>query len=66
MRKVFIIAMYDKVGKLSLKSLSETNSGKLITLISSDIFAVEKGMTMSPFVIVGPMMNIAVLTILAV
>jgi ABC-type multidrug transport system fused ATPase/permease subunit len=37
-RKVLVSAMYDKVGLLSMKSLTETNSGKLITLISSDIF----------------------------
>lgn len=38
MRKVLVSAMYDKVAMLSMKSLTETNSGKLIALISADIF----------------------------
>jgi ABC-type multidrug transport system fused ATPase/permease subunit len=38
LRKAIVSAMYDKVGKLSNKSLTETNSGKLITIISGDIF----------------------------
>jgi ABC-type multidrug transport system fused ATPase/permease subunit len=54
MRKVFVSAMYDKVGNLSMKSLTETNSGKLITLISSDIFIVERAITMTPFILASP------------
>lgn len=42
MRKAIISAMYDKVTLLSVKSLTETNSGKLITIISGDIFNVER------------------------
>jgi len=38
MRKAIISAMYDKIGSLSVKSLAETNSGKLISLVSSDLF----------------------------
>lgn len=38
MRKMLVSAMYDKVSVLSMKSITETNSGKLITLISADIF----------------------------
>lgn len=38
MRKILVSAMYDKVSVLSMKSLTETNSGKLIALISADIF----------------------------
>ena len=38
MRKTLVSAMYDKVSVLSMKSLTETNPGKLITLISADIF----------------------------
>ncbi len=55
MRKVFVSAMYDKVGNLSMKSLTETNSGKLITLISSDIFIVERAITMTPFILAAPL-----------
>jgi ABC-type multidrug transport system fused ATPase/permease subunit len=42
MRKTIILALYDKLAKLSLKSLADTNSGKLITLISQDIFVIER------------------------
>jgi len=34
MRKAMISSLYSKVAKLSMKSLTETNSGKLITIIS--------------------------------
>ena len=55
MRKTFVSALYDKVGKLSIKSLTETNSGKLITMISSDIFIVERAITMTPIILVAPL-----------
>jgi ATP-binding cassette subfamily C (CFTR/MRP) protein 4 len=50
--------MHDKVVKLSMKSLIETNSGKLITLISSDIFSIERGLTFSSFIAASPFINI--------
>ena len=37
MRKTLVAAMYQKISKLSMKSLTQTNSGKLITIISGDI-----------------------------
>jgi hypothetical protein len=36
-RKTLVIAMYLKISKLSMKSLTETNSGKLISIVSGDI-----------------------------
>jgi len=42
MRKVIIQSMYHKISKLSTKSLTETNSGKLITIISGDMFNAER------------------------
>ena len=59
-RRVLIMTLFDKVSKLSIKSLSETNSGKLITLISADIFAIEKGLAMIGFIVVGPLVNLLV------
>lgn len=50
--------MYDKIGRLSMKSLIATNSSKLITLISSDIFSVERGLTTAPTVLAAPFINI--------
>ena len=37
MRKTLIAAMYSKISRLSMQSLTETNSGKLITIVSGDI-----------------------------
>lgn len=54
MRKALVSAMYDKVSVLSMKSLTETNSGKLITLISADIFQVERAITMMPIILACP------------
>jgi len=47
-RKVLVSAMFNKIGKLSMKSLSRTNSGKLVTLISADILGLERGMINLP------------------
>lgn len=58
MRRTLITGMYDKVSKLSMKSLTETNSGKLITLISSDIFSIEKGLANSPILFAAPLINV--------
>jgi len=58
MRKAIVLAMYNKVSKLSLKSLAETNSGKLITLISSDLFTIERMMQFAPLLISAPLCNI--------
>jgi ABC-type multidrug transport system fused ATPase/permease subunit len=57
-RKTLITAMYDKVAALSMRSLTETNSGKLITLVSSDIFTLERPLSMAPFGLAAPIINI--------
>ena len=58
LRKALISAMYDKVGKLSMRSLTETNSGKLITLISADIYTMERPLAMAPFGLVAIPINL--------
>lgn len=57
-RKMLISAIYDKVNKLSMRSLTETNSGKLITLVSSDIFTLERSLAMLPFGLASPFINL--------
>jgi ABC-type multidrug transport system fused ATPase/permease subunit len=37
-KNVLICSMYDKVSNFSAKSVTRTNSGELITLVSSDLF----------------------------
>ena len=59
-RKVLVAAMYDKVAKLSMRSLTETNSGKLITLVSADIFTLERPLAMAPFGIAAIVLNVVV------
>ena len=56
-RKVLVAAIYDKVAKLTIKALAQTNSGKLITLISSDIFMVERGLAFAPFAFCSPIIS---------
>ena len=48
--------MYTKISKLSMKSLTQTNSGKLITIVSGDIQAIERplGLVASSLVVVLP------------
>lgn len=58
-RKLLIAAVFDKVSKLSMRSLTETNSGKLITLVSSDIFTLERPLSMAPFGVASPLINLA-------
>ena len=58
-RKLLVSAVYDKLANMSMRSLTETNSGKLITLVSSDIFTLERPLTMAPFCLVSPIINIA-------
>ena len=38
MRKVLMGALYDKTIRLSVKGMTETNSGKLVSLINGDLF----------------------------
>jgi ABC-type multidrug transport system fused ATPase/permease subunit len=44
-----------------MKSLTETNSGKLIALISADIFQVERAVTMTPYILACPFVLILTL-----
>jgi ABC-type multidrug transport system fused ATPase/permease subunit len=37
-----------------MKSLNATNSGKLVSLISSDLFQTEKGVAFIPQIVAGP------------
>ena len=47
-RKTLISSMYNKISKLSMKSLTRTNSGKLVTIVSGDIQAVERPLGITP------------------
>jgi len=36
-RKALTVALYNKIEKLTIKSLTETDSGKVISIISGDL-----------------------------
>lgn len=58
MRRTLVAAMFRKVERLSMKSLSETSSGKLVSIISSDLFQVERGLAFTPLVVASPLVNL--------
>jgi ABC-type multidrug transport system fused ATPase/permease subunit len=58
MRKVLVSIVYDKLGRLSLKSLSSTDSSRLINLVSSDLFMVERPLVSAYYIVIAPFINI--------
>ena len=56
-RRVLVTTLFDKVVKLSMKSMTETNSGKLVSLISSDLFTIERGLSIFPILFAAPFIN---------
>jgi hypothetical protein len=59
-RKTLVGAMFNKVGRMSMKSMARTNSGKLVALISADIMQIERPMTMICLAISGGFLNLTV------
>ena len=57
MRRTLVAVIFDKVINLSMKSLMATDSGKLISVISADLFAAEKGLAFSPLILAFPIVN---------
>lgn len=64
-RRTLVAALYDKVVKLSMKSMTETNSGKLVSLISADLFGVERGLSFFPILFAAPIINFLAYVLLA-
>ena len=52
-RKVLVSSLYDKVGSLSIKAVTSTNSGKLVTLVSADIFMMERALKRTAISLIG-------------
>jgi ATP-binding cassette, subfamily C (CFTR/MRP), member 1 len=57
LRRTLVATLFDKAVKLSMKSMTETNSGKLISLVSADLFTVERGLGFFPITIASPFLN---------
>ena len=66
LRKVIIASLYAKVSKFSMKSIIETNSGKLITIISGDYQSIERLMGMISMGFVSPFINLAAYAVIGV
>ena len=58
LRRMLVAALFDKVKNLSMKSMTETNSGKLVSLISADLFAIERGLSFVPVLVASPFVNL--------
>jgi len=65
MRRMLVTNLYDKVVILSLKSMTQTNSGKLISLISSDLVTVESGLAYFGVMLCAPFVNVVAYVLLA-
>ena len=57
LRRALLTVLYDKIGRLSIKSLTQTSSGKLISLISSDLFQIERVLGLATNLIAVPFIN---------
>lgn len=64
MRRTLVSAMYDKVTRLSMKSLLATNSGKLIAVISSDLFTIERSLIFLPLLMIFAILNLFTYTMI--
>ena len=58
LRRTLVGVLYDKVSRLSSKSMAETNSGKLISLISGDLFEAERGTAFANNFLASPFINL--------
>jgi ABC-type transport system involved in cytochrome bd biosynthesis fused ATPase/permease subunit len=61
-----IAAMYSKISKLSMKSLTQTNSGKLITIVSGEIQSVERMLGLLGTLFASPFINAVAYTVLGI
>ena len=52
LRRTLVALLFDKVSALSMKSLMSTSTGKLITVISSDLFTTEKALAFSGLILI--------------
>ena len=66
LRKALVSALYDKTISLSMKGMTETNSGKLISLINGDLFQLEQGLGFAPLILCAPFINLIACTFIAI
>ena len=66
MRKMVIRAMYNRVTKMTLKTMVEINGAKMITLVSTDFFMFDRALSISVLPIVAVILNIAVYILIGI
>lgn len=59
LRKTLVLAAYEKIIKLSMYSMFKIRSGRIINFISSELFSIERGLTLVPLIISSPLINLA-------
>ena len=64
LRKCMVGSMYDKLTQLSMKSLTETNSGKLVTMVSGDLAAIERPLAICGALLAAPFINLTAYVVL--
>ena len=64
-RKTITGAMYNKMERLTIKSLTETDSGKVISIISGDLQAILRPMCLMSIIIAAPFVNLTAYIVLA-
>ena len=57
LRRTLVGVLFDKMARLSSKSMTETNSGKLISLVSADLFEAERGTAFVNIFLASPLLN---------
>jgi ABC-type multidrug transport system fused ATPase/permease subunit len=58
MRKAVVGSLFNKVSKMSVKSLARTNSGTLVALASADVMQIERPISLISMAISGSFINI--------
>ena len=57
MRRTLVAVIFDQLCELSMKSLMSTNSGKLVQLISADLYTVERLVALAHLILAWPIVN---------
>ena len=57
-RKALTGILYSKIERLTIKSLTETDSGKVISIISGDIQGLTRPMCFISIILVAPVINV--------
>jgi ATP-binding cassette subfamily C (CFTR/MRP) protein 1 len=66
LRKTLTIALYNKMERLTIKSLTETDSGKVISIISGDLQAMARPLCFSSIILAAPFVNLTAYIVLAI